>query len=268
MNSDLASLRRLEPSESWLAGFVEMGCEVVPVGPFRIIFGGVHSAWLNQAMPYEPLGARNEGIAWLRRLREVCEERGRPPPLEFNLPLWPELPAMLDAAGFVEENREPLMLCTPSDFHPLHAPDVSVRFLTAPDSDEDLAAYREIFRRVMQVDLWRSTEDVRLEVGRERGRSHALALLDGTPAGTGFISSSVGVAEITRVATLPEARRRGVAATLTSFMMQDRFDAGDTLVWLTAQAPAAQALYQRLGFRSVGDRSSYRMQTIRCGRAL
>jgi predicted GNAT family acetyltransferase len=61
------------------------------------------------------------------------------------------------------------------------------------------------------------------------------------------------------MATLPEARRRGVAATLTTFMAQDRFGAGDTLVWLTAQTPPAKALYQKLGFRLIGERCYYRV---------
>ena len=59
------------------------------------------------------------------------------------------------------------------------------------------------------------------------------------------------------MATLPEARRRGVAATLTSFMLRDRFGRGDTLAWLTAAGEAAQALYQKLGFRLVGARLYY-----------
>lgn len=260
IDRDLESLRRLEPTDSSFARAAELGGEVVAVGPFRAIFSrGSENVWLNQAMPVEPLGSPEEVIAWLRQLQRLFEERHRRPPMEFNEPLWPELPELLEAAGFVEDEREPLMLCAPVDFHTLCNPDVAVRFLYGADTDANLAAYRQIFSRVMEVDLWRSTGDVRVEVERLEGRCHALAVLDGTPVGTGFISSSDGVAEITRVATLPKARRRGVAATLTTFMTQDRFAAGDTLVWLTAQNPPAQALYQKLGFRLVGERRYYRV---------
>lgn len=253
------SLRRLEPTASSFDQAAGLGGEVVAVGPFRVIFSrSSENIWLNQAMPYEPLGSSEEVVARLQQLRQLFAERRRSPLLEFNEPLWPELPPLLDAAGFVEDGREPLMLCVPDDFRPFLNPAVAVRFLSGRDTDADLAAYRQIFGQVMELDLWRSTEDVRVEVERLGGRCHALAALEGTPAGTGFISSSHAVAEITRVATLPEARRRGVAATLTTFMVQDRLAAGDTLVWLTAQNPEAQALYQKLGFRLVGDRLYYR----------
>jgi predicted GNAT family acetyltransferase len=95
-------------------------------------------------------------------------------------------------------------------------------------------------------------------VERVGGHGHALATLDGRPVGTGFISSSNRVGEIARVATVPAARRRGVAATLTSFMMRDRFERGDTLIWLSAADAPAQALYEKLGFRAAGDRVYFR----------
>jgi hypothetical protein len=63
----------------------------------------------------------------------------------------------------------------------------------------------------MEVDPWRSTEDVRTQVERLDERCLVLATLHAKPVGTGFISSLDGVAEITRVATLTEARRQGVA---------------------------------------------------------
>jgi GNAT superfamily N-acetyltransferase len=260
----LETLRRLEPTDSFFVRAAELGGEVVTMGPFRAIFSrGAENVWLNQAMPYEPLGSREEIIAWLRQLRRLFEERHRRPAVEFNEPLWPELPELLEIAGFVDDEREPLMLCAPVDFHPIRDPDVVVRFLCGADADAELAAYRQIFTRVMEVDLWRSTEDVRAEVERLEARCLALATLHGRPVGTGFISSSDGVAEITRMATLPEARRRGVAATLTTFMAQDRFGAGDTLVWLTAQTPPAKALYQKLGFRLIGERCYFRVDP--CG---
>jgi len=258
----LAALRRLEPTESYCARATELNGEVVAVGPFRAVFSrGSENVWLNEAEPFEPLGSDEEVLASLRRLRKLFEERKRSPAVEFNEPLWPRLPALLEAAWFVVSGREPLMLCTPADFRPFWNPEVSVRFLSGADADADLAAYRQIFSRVMAVDLWRSTEDVRAEAERLGGRCHALAALDGGPAGTGFISSADGIAEITRVATLPEALRRGVAATLTTFMVEDRFAAGDDLVWLTAQNRPAGALYEKLGFVTVGERCYYRMDS-------
>ncbi|HZU12976.1 MAG TPA: GNAT family N-acetyltransferase [Chloroflexota bacterium] len=252
----IQSLRRLEPTDNFFARITAgWGSEIVAIGPFRAMFStSPDNTWLNEAVPLEPLGSPEETVAWLRRLRREFETRGRMPYVEFNEPLWPDLPAALTSAGFVEDQREPIMLCTPGDVRPVAAPGVAVRFLQPGDPDADLAAFRSVFTEVMEVDLWQSTEDVRREVTRLEGRTHALATLDGIPAGTGFISSSDRVAEITRVATLPAMRRRGVAATLTSFMVRDRFAAGDDLVWLTAQDKPAQALYEKLGFQMAGER--------------
>jgi predicted GNAT family acetyltransferase len=44
-------------------------------------------------------------------------------------------------------------------------------------------------------------------------------------------------------------RRRGVAATLSSCLVQDHFARGGTLVWLSAGDAIAQAAYERIGFR-------------------
>jgi len=65
------------------------------------------------------------------------------------------------------------------------------------------------------------------------------------------------VAELAGVATSPALRRRGVAATLTSFLTDQLFAAGGTLAWLSAGDAAAQAVYERVGFAVVDTRLNY-----------
>ena len=257
-DSDLDQLRRLEPTDAYFAAAAARGVEMVVAGPFRLL-ADPHAGALDEVVPVEPLGGEDVAADAVRELRRLLVEEGRAAELAFNDPLFPGLPPVLEAEGFVEHDREPIMLCTPQAFRPVLAPGIAVRFLRGADPDADLAAYRAIFSSVMGMDLWTSSDDVRSEVARGMDRTHALATVDGEPAGTGYISSFDGVAEITRVSTLPEARRRGVAATLTSFMVGDRFASEDTLVWLTAQNPAAQALYEKLGFRRAGARRYYRV---------
>ena len=263
IDGDLDQLRRLEPTDAYLAQATANGAEVVPVGPFRVIFSPhSDSIWLNQAAPVKPLGSAGEVVEALHNLQRLFRQRNRTPAMEFNEPLWPSLPALLEAAGFTEKEREPLMLCTPADFRPFSSPEVSVRFLQATDAESDLVAYQSIFSRVLEDGSWQPMPDrvaqFRSEVEASSGRCHALATLDGAPAGTGYITSFEGACEITRMATLPPARRRGVAATLATFMIRDRFGRDDTLAWLTAMDAVAQALYQKLGFRVVGVRCYYR----------
>jgi ribosomal-protein-alanine N-acetyltransferase len=65
------------------------------------------------------------------------------------------------------------------------------------------------------------------------------------------------VAELYGVVTDPRFRRRGVAATVCSALVERLFDDGGTLVFLDAENAGAEALYERLGFRRIGARLSY-----------
>lgn len=61
-----------------------------------------------------------------------------------------------------------------------------------------------------------------------------------------------GLAEVLAVATLPFARRRGLAGALTAALARHACDAGVRTVLLTAQDDAIAAVYARVGFRPVG----------------
>jgi ribosomal protein S18 acetylase RimI-like enzyme len=53
------------------------------------------------------------------------------------------------------------------------------------------------------------------------------------------------------VATVPEARRRGLGAAVTARAVEHAFDNGAELVVLEA-SPSGQPVYERLGFAAVG----------------
>jgi ribosomal protein S18 acetylase RimI-like enzyme len=261
IEADRDNLRRLEPTSRWLTSFVAKGGTVMAAGPFRALLAP-HLPGSDYAAPTEPLGPEEDIVKGLHALRGIFADHGSVLRLEFNEPLFPSLPGLLEREGFEVEEREPLLLCPVSDFRPVFHPDVRARFLDARDDDSRLVAYQTIFSEVLLERPWEATPEAirefRSQLDRAGGRRHALATLAGTPVGTGFISSLDGVCELTRIATVPEARRRGVAATLTSFMLRDRFERGDTLAWLTATGVPAQSLYQKLGFRLVGERLYYR----------
>ncbi|MGH7904881.1 MAG: GNAT family N-acetyltransferase [Candidatus Dormibacteraceae bacterium] len=61
-----------------------------------------------------------------------------------------------------------------------------------------------------------------------------------------------GLAEVVGVATLPFARRRGLAGALTAKLVQHAFGAGVRSVPLSAQSEAVSKVYARAGFRRVG----------------
>jgi ribosomal protein S18 acetylase RimI-like enzyme len=268
--SRLDILRRLEPTAGWLADLQRYGGEVVPAGPFCALLHS-RALGLNYAAPTEPLGPLDAIPSALADLRRIFAERGLTPEIEFNEPLFPELPPILQRTGFMLDNREPLLVLEPADFRPETNPAVHVRFLQPDDAEADLIAYRAIFNAVLldrpRPPTLKGIARLRQEIEQGQGRCHAQATLDGRPVGIGFVSAADGVAELTRVGTVPEARRQGVAATLTGFIVDDRFRAGDTLAWLTASGEPAQRLYQKLGFRLLGDRLYYRAAPTASGDA-
>jgi ribosomal protein S18 acetylase RimI-like enzyme len=194
------------------------------VGPFRAIPGRTgEMVGFNYALPVDPLDDRlPAAIAALRALYRARHERLR---LEFNEETWPELSAALERAGLILESRNPLMACSPDGFQPFLAPSVVVRFLAADP--------------------------------RHPSTLRAVGELDGEVVGRASIGTVDGVAELYGVVTDPRFRRRGVAATVCSALVERLFDDGGTLVFLDAENAGAEALYERLGFRRIGARLSY-----------
>jgi ribosomal protein S18 acetylase RimI-like enzyme len=229
-------------------------------GPFSAILSD-GTPWANFAVPVELDAAPAAVDNALAALTSLFARRGRTLRVIVKDALAPALPPLLERAGLRAIERLPLMLCTPRSYRPLVNAEVHVRFLRQDDADLDLAAYQTIRSTAFDGGGWRPTPEAlaafRQELASGGERCAALATLDGRPVGTGFVSVRGAGCEILRIATVPEARCRGVAATTTSFVTGDGFARGCAVAWLTAEIPAAQALYQKLGFREAGDEITY-----------
>lgn len=70
--------------------------------------------------------------------------------------------------------------------------------------------------------------------------------------GVGYHQPIAGASEIVGVATLPAARRRGVAAALTAALVQHAMDSGVDLVLLSSSSDDVARVYERVGFRRIG----------------
>jgi GNAT superfamily N-acetyltransferase len=89
----------------------------------------------------------------------------------------------------------------------------------------------------------------------------ALARVDGEPVGVAYGvrtsetgGESVGVFG---VAVLPEARRRGIGAALTTHVVEWGLSTGADLAWLNPDTDAAVRLYSRMGFEETGGFDVY-----------
>jgi hypothetical protein len=132
----IALSRRCEESARVAAA---RGREAARFGPFEALIElDTDLIWMNYAVPVEPVGDPAAALAALEDLKAHFRSRGRRPRFEFNAAPWPDLPALLEAAGLGLQDRQPLMICTPSDLRPQVVPGVSVRLLShdcSPDAD-------------------------------------------------------------------------------------------------------------------------------------
>ena len=254
----LRQLERIEQSIS-LAPADDSAVMVVTSGPFRAFLSRhTDDPELNYAMPIGA-GAKHASLApRLDALRHVFAAHARRLRLEFMEELWPELAAAATAAGMQLVNREPLMVCTPHTFCPMAVASVHVRFLTATDDDPLLRRYIAI-RDEQRDDAIEQTDVGRLRSALAHKRGWwALASYDGSAAGTGrCLPSSNDLGELTAIVTHADLRRRGVASTTTSALVQAFFDAGGALAWLDAANDTAASVYARLGFGTIGHLLSY-----------
>jgi GNAT superfamily N-acetyltransferase len=89
----------------------------------------------------------------------------------------------------------------------------------------------------------------------------AVAELDGEPAGTAFTVRSAGAAGpavyLGGVAVLEPARRRGIAAAMSGWLLERAFADGARLAHLQADTEAAARVYARLGFSPAGSLEIY-----------
>ncbi|NEQ21673.1 MAG: GNAT family N-acetyltransferase [Microcoleus sp. SIO2G3] len=253
-------LRRIEATNNQVTAKQR---DVITVGSFQaMIDPGTDMTWLNYAVPTASLGTSAAVAQSLLELRHVFEERDRILRFEFTESLWSALPAALEEAGLQLEARHPMMLCTPADLQPYQSPAVQVQLLT-PDAHPDiLAACVSIPKQSFSVnnaaEAPTAQEITELKEQIYKGiMQGALAYLNGIPAGVGFAMPMLGISELVGVATLPAQRRRGVAATLCTALVNDHFKGGGELVWLSAGDAIAQATYERIGFCLVDARLNY-----------
>jgi ribosomal protein S18 acetylase RimI-like enzyme len=96
-----------------------------------------------------------------------------------------------------------------------------------------------------------------LEFMRDRARegwSVSYAAFDESgPIAVGTHQPVAGATEIVGVATLPSARRRGVAAALVAALVEDAIARGVTTVFLGADSDDVARVYERVGFKRIGS---------------
>ncbi len=229
---------------------------VVDTGAFKLLlnpnddFPGV-----NWATPLKPDPSELE----ISAMQDAFRAHDRTPRLEFIGECWPGLSTSLERAGFNSEgDAQDIMIVTPETFSPSSASDVTVQFLLPDDPDALFAAYLETQARGFGYGENAPTPE-QISGCRDQisaGRRAALAFLGERAVGAGT-TLGTDLAELQGVATLPDARRRGVAASLSSALVAGVLARHGDAVWLSVENDAARACYAKIGFWRIGSRLNY-----------
>lgn len=229
---------------------------VVNTGAFKLMLDPVNDfAGVNWATPLKS----NPSNLEINALREAFEHHGRTPRLEFIAENWQGLASALEKAGFGSEGEaQDIMLVTRESFQPFCADAVKIRFLETGDPEALFQSFLETQTLGFgyssepptnhQITAW--IEQIRL------GRRAALVFVDSRAV---RVATTLGkqLAELQGVTTLPDARRRRVAASVSSALVSDVFESGADAVWLSVEEAAARDCYTKLGFGKIGSRLNY-----------
>ncbi|MFF5178467.1 GNAT family N-acetyltransferase [Micromonospora sp. NPDC000316] len=237
-----------------------------------VLFVREGAGWPFYARPR--IGANEPpSLADITSVRERQRSLGLPEAIEWVHDTTPDLLAVARSAG-LSVLEAPLMVLDPAALpDPATLSDVPVRVLAAdsPGFAADVAARRAVAAVAFAAagtapgeagPAQRDAAVTELELAaldEERTRiadGRRISALAGTPT-EGALASGMAmrvddVAEIAGVATLPAARRRGMAAALTATLARELLAAGTDLVFLSAGSEEIARVYLRVGFRRVG----------------
>jgi len=260
----MASTTRLQ---AYLRHSAQQQYETVSVPFFTLLFHPTDAlAYFNYAIPDEPCSG--DLGASLSTLRDKFAARGRHPRIEFIQEFAPQLASSLRAAGFVEEQRQQLMICTTETYRPApKVPGLTITELTgnfnrsgrsalpASAASEvqatEVAHYLNTQRRGFDArNKEVATQDEAEQFLRMLGEGRAfVAWLKGQPVGVGMYTAPFdGVTEVEGLATLEPFRRKGIATKLTALAVQRAMAQGAEVVYLTAADERAGRVYGRVGF--------------------
>jgi GNAT superfamily N-acetyltransferase len=243
-----ASIARLQ---AYLRHSAQQQYESVSVPPFTLFFHPTDAlTFFNYAIPDEPPLSDLE--APLAALRSEFAARGRLPRFEFIEEYAPRLAPALRAAGFAEEARQQLMICTAATYSPAPGvPGLTLTELTSASTPGEARTFLTCQRRGFDPhDAGAATEADAEHLLRTIGAGRAfVAWLDGQPVGAGVYTAPFdGVTEVAGLATLDSFRRRGIATALTALAVRRALKQGVEVVCLSAADERAGRVYERVGF--------------------
>jgi GNAT superfamily N-acetyltransferase len=245
-NGDLTDWVRTAHGDAWQEQGrlrVQFGGGVAELPGIRLMASGLpHDQWNNGDVTDPALVDIDRVRAWYA---------------DLGVPWGVRVPADMEWPHGRLLFRKRLMGCPRDQFTP--APTVgglTVRVATASDADDVVHVDCVAFEGESSVDgPW---VEPHLAAACT---TVALALLEGEPVGTAYALRSDGGAGpavyLAGVGVLPQARRRGVAGAMSSWLLERGFADGAALAHLHPDSDAAARIYARLGFIEVAGFDIY-----------
>jgi ribosomal protein S18 acetylase RimI-like enzyme len=241
--------------ENWCAAWASLGA--VQAAPrtmvedtsecLRVYTPSMPESLMNMVMRYRSTGPVTRQD--VERTLEPYRRHGLPTQWWLMLGMEPPgLREQLTAAGMRSWGGAPAMALDLRGWRPHYFPVAAGTVLGRIASEEDAAAALAIICDVFYVPenamaRW-TTRNAAFEL--------YLARMHGRPAAALGILRAGGVAGVYHVATMPWARRRGLAGNLLALALADAQVTGGQVSTLTATYEA-RAVYERLGYRAVGS---------------
>ncbi len=239
--------------------------EPVETGAFTLFVGRTPSSYYAR-----PASAHRKPItsADLGTLEKACVEHGVDLAIEWVHEVHPELVELAGAYG-LEVSTHALMVAAASNVVAREVADVRLRIIDAGDAAVSSgravadvsftfggtgigpagATERDVVATGLSADL---VEHLRDRVRRGLTVT-AVAESDAGVLAVGSYQPVGELAEVVAVATLPDARRRGLAGAVTALLARHAREHGVPDLLLSAQDDDVARVYERVGFRRVGS---------------
>ena len=235
--------------------------EPVEIGLFLAAFHRTSDMiWMNYAVPIAPTDDAATVQAALPLLRAEFRRRNRVLRFEYLAAMHPTLAAELELFGLSRQLAAPLMTATSADVRSTAPKGCTLQQLTADAADSVLADFLRVGKLsfgAAEADATVAPQEISdLRDAIRQDRWHCLlACCDHRPIGVGTFCT--GNCELAGVGTLPDFRRRGIAAAVSSSLLAGHFAAGGDWAWLSAGDEIARALYAKVGFQDAGVQLNY-----------
>ncbi len=238
-----------------------------PVSPFTAYLHPTEELiYFNYAIPDAPVSARDaKARAALEGLKSTFHHHQRVPRFEWITEYAPSLDVLLAQAGFEEESRLPLMLCTPDTLvMPPTVEGLTITRLHADSTLADVIAHRRVgglsFGHDTPAAMLEAQAPAALAGLRDSTAGRFLGWWEGEVVAVATYSApNNGLTQLGGVGTLEAFRQRGIGAYLSAVATRTAFDNGVTLAILSAGNEGATRVYERIGYRASATALAYKL---------